>query len=305
MALNNYFKNFENTQIGTFDDVAINVYKGGTGKEAILLLHGHPESYLMWRDVAPALAQDYTVIVPDLRGYGDSSKPKGLQDHSNYSKKTMAKDMIMVLDKLNIDRFHLSGHDRGARVSHRIITDYPERVKSCTMLDIIPTYDVYRGITTMELAIKMWWWFFFVQPYDLPEKFLNSQPEYMIRSNILRKTVPGYLRENAFPDDVIQDYIRVYSNPATVHAICEDYRAGATIDLVHDEPDRVKKIKVPLNCLWGSDGNLSVYWDVLEVWKNLAGEVRGNKVSGCGHFIPEEKPEIVIAELVKFIKQNT
>lgn len=300
MAIADYFKGFKQMAIDVGDDVTIQTWVGGTGKEALLLLHGHPESHLMWHSTAPDLAKEYTVIVTDLRGYGESSKPKGLPDHSNYSKRAMAADQVEVMRQLGWTKFHVAGHDRGGRVCHRMMYDYPTHIKSCTLLDIIPTIDVYNR-TDKTVASKYWHWFFYIQPEPFPENFLGSQPEYFIRSNILRKTID----ENAFPEDVVQEYIRHYSDRATVHAIAEDYRASISIDWEHDMADRDKKIQTPILCLWGSDGNICKIWDVLDIWRQLADNVTGKGVEQCGHFVPEEKPAVVIEEIKKHIKTNS
>lgn len=303
MALSDYYKGFNHEMIDVGNDIKINTYWGGSGEEAVILLHGHPESYLTWHNVAPKLAEKYTVVVTDMRGYGDSSKPFGEPDHSTYSKREMAKDQVAVMDKLGIKKFHVAGHDRGARVCHRLIIDHADRVKSCTFLDIIPTYDVY-ATTNKDVAYKQWHWFFYTQPYDFAETILSATPEYFIRSNIQKKTIPGTLGAEAFPEDVIREYIRCYSNPATVHAIAEDYRAGMSIDLVQDEPDRERMIETPILCVWGSDGMICKTWDVLETWKKRASNVRGYEIKGCGHFLPQEKPEEIAREIAKHIEEN-
>ena len=166
MAVSDYFQGFTHKMIDV-GEVTINTWVGGKGKEAILLLHGHPESYLIWRDIAPQLAQNYTVVATDLRGYGDSSKPRGLSDHSNYSKRVMALDQVKVMETLGFTRYHIVGHDRGGRVCHRLMLDYPEKVLTCTMMDILPTYDMYQQ-TNQEFATKYWHWFFYIQKYDFP-----------------------------------------------------------------------------------------------------------------------------------------
>jgi haloacetate dehalogenase len=232
-------------------EVRINTLVGGCGKEAILMLHGHPESLLIWRDIAPALAQKYTVIATDLRGYGESSKPQGLPDHSNYSKRVMAQDQVIVMERLQFSKFHVVGHDRGARVAHRMMLDYQEKVLTCTVMDILPTNFMYEH-TNQEFATKYWHWFFYIQKYDFPERLLSSQPEHFIRTNLFNKLGPK--AKAGFPEDVIEEYIRYYSNPACVHAICEDYRASVTIDKEHDEIDRKKRITTPLLALWGFNG---------------------------------------------------
>ena len=293
MAVSDYFQGFTHKMIDV-GEVTINTWVGGKGKEAILLLHGHPESYLIWRDIAPQLAQNYTVVATDLRGYGDSSKPRGLSDHSNYSKRVMALDQVKVMETLGFTRYHIVGHDRGGRVCHRLMLDYPEKVLTCTMMDILPTYDMYQQ-TNQEFATKYWHWFFYIQPYDFPERFLGSDPEYFIRNNLLKKATPE--AQKKFPEDVLQEYIRHYSDPATVHGISEDYRAAVSIDLEHDIVDRATKIKTPLLILWGANGVVGNLWDVLQGWKNLADDVRGFGIEDCGHFVPEGQPQIVLDAL--------
>ena len=297
-----YFKGFEKHIIDT-GEVKIHAWVGGHGKEAVLLLHGHPESHLMWHGVAPELAKDYTVVIPDMRGYGESSKPHGTSDHATYSKRAMADDQVFVMKELGFDQFHIAGHDRGGRVCHRMMTDHQDKVKSATMIDIIPTIDVYNR-TDQMVATKYWHWFFYIQAEPFPENFLGSQPEYFIRSNILKKTIPGTIGKETFPEDIVQEYIRYYSNPDTVHAIAEDYRASVTVDWEMDMADRSKKVKVPVMCLWGSDGNICKIWDVVGIWSQLAENVTGYGVPGCGHFVPEEKPEITAEKIREHIERN-
>ena len=300
MAVTDYFQGFTRKKIDVGNGIIINTLVKGEGKEALLLLHGHPESYLMWHRTAPALAEDFTVVVTDLRGYGDSSKPRGLPDHSNYSKREMANDQVEVMRQLGFNEFHIAGHDRGGRVCHRMMYDHAEKIKSCTLLDIIPTIDVYNN-ANQEVATKYWHWFFYIQKEPFPETFLGNQPEFFIRNNILRKTIDN----DAFPEDVVKEYIRLYSNPDNVHAIAEDYRASATIDWALDMPDRHKKIDIPIHTLWGSDGNICKIWDVVDIWSNLANNVTGLGVEQCGHFIPEEKPQITIDEIRKHVLNNS
>lgn len=297
-----YFNGFKHVEVDT-GEVIIHTWIGGNGEEAVLLLHGHPESHLMWHKVAPELAKDYTVVIPDMRGYGESSKPKGTSDHATYSKRVMANDQVTVMQQLGFERFHIAGHDRGGRVCHRMMADHPDKVKSAVLLDIIPTIDVYDR-TDQMIATKYWHWFFYIQPEPFPENFLGSQPEYFIRSNILKKTIPGSLASDTFPEDIVQEYIRYYADPATVHAIAEDYRASATIDWEHDMADRDQKLTVPVMCVWGSDGNICQIWDVVEIWKRRALDVTGYGVPGCGHFVPEEKPEITVEKIREHIERN-
>jgi haloacetate dehalogenase len=281
--------------------VNINTLTAGKGEEAVLLLHGHPESYLIWRGVAPKLAEKYTVVVTDLRGYGDSDKPFGLPDHSTYSKRTMAADQVAVMQALGHKKFHLCAHDRGARVGHRLLLDFPDRVKSAALLDIIPTWDVFESING-DSARKYWHWFFYIRPYDFPETLLSANPEYFVRANLLSKA--GSAVKTNFPDDVMEEYIRYYSDPATVHAISEDYRAAATIDLEHDAPDRKRKCTVPLLILWGADSIVNSLCDIMAVWQKTAANVSGHAIPDCGHFIPEERPAVLAEEITTFIEKN-
>ncbi|WP_419770374.1 MAG: alpha/beta fold hydrolase [Candidatus Marinarcus sp.] len=300
MAITDYFKNFEREMID-LGEVTIHTLISRKTDEAILLLHGHPESHLIWRDIAPLLAQNYSVVATDLRGYGDSSKPKGLEDHSNYSKRVMAQDQVSVMERLGFTKFHVVGHDRGARVAHRLILDHKEKVLSCTMMDILPTYDMYEK-TNKEFATKYWHWFFYIQPVGFPERLLGADPEYFIRRNLLNKV--NKESEKMFPEDVIQEYIRHYSDPACVHAISEDYRASNSIDLLHDEANRNVKFETPLLVLWGANGVVGNIWDVLEGWKEFAKDVTGFAVPNCGHFVPEEQPQIVYDALIGFLEKH-
>ena len=302
MAISDYFQGFERKLIEVEKDIFINTLVGGVGGEVILLLHGHPESYLIWRDIAPFLAQTYTVVATDLRGYGDSSKPHGLEDHSNYSKRVMAQDHVTLMQKLGFSKYHVVGHDRGGRVAHRLILDHPEKVLTCTLMDILPTYDMYEQ-TNREFATKYWHWFFYIQKYDFPERMLGTHPEYFIRTNLLNKVGPD--AQKMFPEDVIQEYIRHYSDPSCVHGICEDYRASDSIDLEHDKIDREHKITTPLLVLWGGKGVVGKLWDVLEGWKKFALNVRGFGVSECGHFVPEEKPQVCLDAMLEFFKDSS
>lgn len=185
-----YFPGFRQSFVTVDDGVCLNVLKGGTGKNAILLVHGHPETHLMWRFLAEELAKRFTVVMPDIRGYGDSSKPEGLPDHSNYSKRTMSNDLIAVMKSFGIRSFHAAGHDRGARVLHRMAADHSELLLSCTLMDILPTYDMYAA-TNEEFATKYWHWFFYIQGKGFPETFLGADPDYFIRYNLNLKIGPA------------------------------------------------------------------------------------------------------------------
>ena len=287
------FETFEQTQINTSGSI-INLVKGGNGFP-LLLLHGYPETHLMWHKIAPRLAQEFTVVVPDLRGYGDSSKPQGDLDHYNYSKRAMAQDMVEVMTQLGFEEFFVVGHDRGARVGHRMALDHVQRVKKLAVLDIAPTYKMYMT-ADKTFATVYYHWFFLIQPYDLPERLIGSQPEYYLRSFLVR----GSADAAAFTPEVVEEYVRCFSDPATIHATCEDYRASATIDLLHDEADMSQKVICPLLALWSEKGFVGHKYDVLETWRERASNVRGGTLPG-GHFIPEESPEETYRALREFL----
>jgi haloacetate dehalogenase len=258
----------------------------------LLLLHGYPQTHAMWHVVAPALARDYTVVCPDLRGYGDSSKPKGLPDHSNYAKRAMSQDMAEVMAKLGHRAFHLVGHDRGARVAHRLARDHGERVKSLTVLDIVPTLKMYEN-TTQAFATAYYHWFFLIQKPPLPEQLLAGHaPGYVL--DRLGKGAP-------FARAARREYERAFRDAKCIHATCEDYRASAGIDLEHDRKDLKRKLRMPLLVLWGKRGVIERFFDPLGAWREVAVDVRG-KALDCGHFLPEEKPKEVLAELRKFLR---
>jgi haloacetate dehalogenase len=290
------FEEFKSTRIDT-GGVEINVKYAGKGKP-ILLLHGYPQTHAMWYKLAPRLvAQNYSVVVTDLRGYGESSRPIGLADHSNDSKRAMASDQVKVMEELGFDTFDLVGHDRGARVAHRLLLDYPDKVRSCTMMDITPTYDMYKT-TDMAFARGYYHWFFLIQPFDLPERLIGSHPEFYLRSLLNSwSRNPG-----SFDEEVVVEYVRCFLQPGAVHSTCEDYRAAATIDMEHDEQDRDKRIDVPMLILWGGKGLVGRLYDVLSVWRERAANVVGGPLP-CGHFLPEEAPEETYQALLEFLKK--
>ncbi len=287
------FPGFDAGKIRT-QGATINLVAGGAGPP-VLLLHGYPETHVMWHKVAPALARDFTVVCPDLRGYGDSSKPRGLPDHSNYAKRAMANDMVEVMQKLGHASFHVVGHDRGARVGHRLARDHGKRVRTLTVLDISPTLKMYEA-TDMAFATAYYHWFFLIQPAPLPEKLLaRDVPGY-----ILGRIGRGKRSLKHFSSAARRAYVRAFRDPRTVHATCEDYRAAATIDLVHDRRDRRRKLTMPVLVLWGRDGVIARLFDPLRDWREVARRVSGRALP-CGHFIPEEAPRQTIAELRRFL----
>ena len=288
------FPGFQRKRVRT-SGAAIHLVHGGRG-DPVLLLHGYPQTHAMWHKVAPELARDYTVVCPDLRGYGDSSKPKGLPDHANYAKRAMALDMAQVMSALGHERFHVVGHDRGGRVGHRLARDHGRRVRSLTVLDISPTLKMYAN-TSMQFAKAYWHWFFLIQEAPMPERMLEGQAPFYI----LKRLGRGKSGLKHFSKQAMAQYVRAFRDPRTLHATCEDYRAAATIDLVHDQKDRAK-LKMPVLALWGKHGVIEALFDCLADWREVAADVRGRALP-CGHFIPEEKPRELLAELRRFLRQ--
>lgn len=263
---------------------------GGSGP-ALLLLHGFPQTKAIWHQVAPALAKHFTVVVSDLRGYGQSSKPASAQDHSTYSKRFMAADQVALMKHLGHDQFFLLGHDRGGRVSHRLAMDHPECVKKLMVLDISPTLTMYEN-TTMEFARGYWHWFFLIQPNPVPETLIGANPEFWLINHMGRHAGTGIFSQERWAE-----YLAGVADPLGLLAMCEDYRAAATIDLLHDRQDRQegKTLNIPLHVLWGQHGLVNQCFKPLEDWKLVASQVTGKAVP-CGHYIPEELPELVAQE---------
>jgi haloacetate dehalogenase len=289
------FEGFERVRVGA-RDAEINAVRGGAGPP-VLLLHGYPQTHAMWHLVAPRLAEDFTVVATDLRGYGDSSKPFGSENHATYSKRAMAADGVQVMESLGFPSFGVVGHDRGGRVGHRMALDHPDSVTRLAVLDIVPTRHVYATVGK-DLATAYYHWFFFIQPYDLPETLIGADPGYY-----LRKKLGGWGTSlDTFAPEALAEYERCF-DPATIHASCEDYRAAASIDLVHDDADRDegRKVACPLLTLWGGRGVMERLYDVQEVWRGYADDVRGKPIDG-GHFLAEERPEETTQELAHFLK---
>lgn len=281
------FERFELAMIDT-GEATIRVRHGGSGPP-LLLLHGHPQTHAMWHRVAPRLAQDFTVIVPDLRGYGDSSKPPTTPDHEPYSKRAMARDQVALMRHFGFARFAVAGHDRGGRVAYRLALDHPERVTRLAVLDIIPTGEAFRR-ADMAFALGYWHWFFLAQPAPLPENLIGGNPEgYYFRGD-----------RSIFAPEALADYLRCTSDPATIHAMCEDYRAGATFDFPLDEADRGnRRIACPVLTLWGRRGALEQWYDVPAIWRDWAADVTGQAID-CGHYLAEEAPDETYAALQTF-----
>jgi haloacetate dehalogenase len=260
----------------------------------LLLLHGHPQTHVTWRKVAPALAERFTVVAADLRGYGDSSKPDGGAGHADYAKRRMAADQVALMRLLGHRRFGLVGHDRGGRVAHRMALDHADAVERLVVIDIAPTATMYAR-TDKEFATRYFWWFFLIQPAPLPERLIAADPEFFLRHHIDRQLkTPGATEPAAFAE-----YLRCYNDPATRHAICEDYRAAATIDLADDAADADARIAAPLLALWGAKGTVGALYDVLATWREKALQVDGRAMD-CGHSPQEEIPAETIAALFDF-----
>ena len=274
--------------------IEISYLIGGNGPP-LLLLHGFPQTKAIWSQVAPELAKNFTVVAADLRGYGASSMPHGKTDHSTYSKRSMAADQHALMKSLNFNQFFLLGHDRGGRVSHRLAMDFPESVLRLMVLDISPTLTMYDN-TTMQFAKGYWHWFFLIQPEPVPETLIGANPEFWLKNHMGRHAGTGI-----FSSDRWAEYLAGASHPESMHAMCEDYRAAATIDLIHDRSDRAagKKLKMPLTVLWGEHGLVNQCFKPLEDWKAVANDVAGKAVPS-GHYIPEEIPELLLAEAREF-----
>jgi haloacetate dehalogenase len=297
-----YFPGFKTEQIKTSGTTIHTVYGGNKNGPPLLLLHGIPETHVLWRKVAPALAQDYFLVMPDLRGYGDSGKPAGGGDHFAYSKRAMAQDQVEVMKHLGFEKFVLVGHDRGGRAAHRMALDHPEVLTKLVILDIVPTYLLYQHIT-QEFATIFYHWFLLVQPPPFPETIVQNSAEYFLKCTLLwlgghpiTETVPDFVGPEVF-----QEYLRTFRNPETIRAICEDYRAAASIDLEHDKADLDKKIQCPLLVLWSEKGPFHRMYNVLQTWQDRAISARGRAMP-TGHFLPEQMPDELTQELKIFLR---
>jgi haloacetate dehalogenase len=274
-------------------DVSLRVRVGGSGPP-LLLLHGYPETHLMWAPVAAALAADFTVVAPDLRGYGESSKPADVPGHESYGKRAMALDALGLMRRLGFDRFDVAGHDRGGRVAYRLALDHPLAVRRLTVLDVIPTGEVWARADD-RFALGYWHWGFLAQPAPVPETIIGRDPEWFF----FDIQFGGILR--SFAPEALADYARCARDPAVVHAVCEDYRAGATCDRRYDDEDRAAAhtIGCPMQVLWGAKGALAAWYDPVAVWRDWAGDVTGSAVDS-GHFLVEEQPGQTLAALQAF-----
>ena len=283
----------EKQHINVAKNINIAICSKGAGPP-LLLLHGYPQTGYMWHKIAPRLAEDFTVVVADLRGYGDSDKPTSSEDHAVYSKRAMAADMMAVMTALGHSQFFIAGHDRGGRVAHRLARDYPQAVTKLAVLDIAPTAMMY-DTTDMHFATSYYHWFFLIQPAPFPETLIGSDPKFFLET----KMQHWGKDRTAITNDAFDEYLRCFSNPDTIHASCEDYRASASIDLEHDAADVGLKLDIPLLVLWGATAMVGNKYDMLCAWQEVATDVTGFAVPG-GHYLPEESPDETYQALLDF-----
>jgi len=294
--MNDLFPGFTAHPIDTAPGVQLFARCGGQGSP-LLVLHGHPQTHAIWHRVAPELARHFSVVLADLRGYGESSKPAGGPDHTHYSKRTMAADLVTLMRALGHERFAVLAHDRGARVAHRLAMDHPQAVSRMTLLDIAPTLAMYEQ-TDETFARAYWHWFFLIQRAPTPERLIEASPRGWMQATM---GVRGDL--DAFDPRALAEYERCLSLPGAAHAVCEDYRAAATIDLTHDRADRAagRRLVQPLQVLWGERGIIARCFDALAEWRRVATDVRGGALP-CGHYIPEEAPQGLVDVALPFLR---
>ncbi len=294
---------FEGFELTTHDvpGGTLRLRQGGSGPP-LLLLHGNPQTHAMWHAVAPALARRFTVVAPDLRGYGGSFKPPATSDHAPYAKREMAGDMAALMSGLGFDRFQVASHDRGARVAHRLALDVPDRVEKLAVMDIVPTIEHFER-TDMSFALGYYHWFWFAQPHPFPESLINQAPETWFAAQTGRSSgIPAF-----FHPEALADYLDAARNPAAITGMCEDYRAAATIDLVHDRASRAegKRVQCPMLVLWGAKGFVGSWYDPIAIWQAYCSDPMTAPVTGgpveSGHYLAEEAPEAVLGWLESFL----
>lgn len=289
------FEGFEERRIDT-GETEIFLRTGGSGPP-LLLLHGYPQSHACWHRVAPLLAERHTLVCPDLRGYGRSGCPPSDPAHETYAKRAVARDQVRVMQALGFERFDVCGHDRGGRVAHRLARDFPDAVRRLALLDIMPTWETWEEYDR-KAALGAYHWQFLAQPFDLPERLVGHEPDFY-----LRWTLNSWAATKDFwSAEAYGDYLAAFRQPERFHAMCEDYRAGAGLDLEHDAADRERKLAMPLLVLWGGGHGRKEHWPFLDVWRQNAEDVSGGPVA-CGHFLPEEAPEETARALAGFLAE--
>lgn len=291
------FEGYERKRVKT-SGAEIALVRGGEGPP-LLLLHGYPQTRAIWHKVAPLLSPHFTLIIPDLRGYGASSKPESDSEHRAYSKRTMALDMVEAMAALGFPRFDLAGHDRGGRVAYRLALDHPERIRRLATLDIVPTLEQFERLNRFS-ARQAYHWYFLAQPAPFPETLIGRDPDFFLTHTLESWCgTPG-----AFTPEALAAYCEAFRDPAMIHATCEDYRAGIACDCEYDEQDRkaARKIAAPMLALWGAHGRPNRGMGLLEIWKTWAADVIGAPLD-CGHFIPEERPDALAAQLNEFFRR--
>lgn len=290
-------QDFESHSVDVGDDIAIFAKSAGSGPP-VLLLHGYPQTHMCWHKVAPQIVEaGYRVIVPDLRGYGASSKPASNETHAPYSKRAMAQDQLALMRNLGHERFLLVGHDRGGRVAHRLAADHSDAVEKLAIVDIAPTLAMYEG-TDMAFARAYYHWFFLIQPSPLPEQLIGAEAEFFLK----RKLKAWASSDAIFSKDAMTSYLDAFKKPETIHASCEDYRASASIDLDHARADIAegRKIQCPVLSLWGARGFAAKSYDMLQTWQEVSSQTVTGEGLDCGHFVPEEKPAETTKALLNF-----
>lgn len=285
--------NFNQEQLQV-NGVTINLQHGGEGPP-MLLLHGFPQTHVIWHKLADRLAQHYTLVMPDLRGYGDSSKPKGAPDHSNYSKRTMAQDMIEVMRALGYTAFDLCAHDRGGRVAHRLALDHPDAVKKLMIVDISPTRTMYEQ-TDQAFATAYFHWFFLIQPFPFPETLLGNNALFFLQCALgLASNGAKFIDEEA-----MAEYARCFCKPEAIHGACEDYRAAASIDLEHDRDHDVKKLTCPTHVVWGEHGVIGRMFNPIADWQAKCEKTVSGKALPAGHFLADQVPGLLLEQMLAF-----
>lgn len=284
-------------------DIRLFVRLGGSAqKPPLLLLHGYPQTSAMWHLMAPLLADEWQLIIPDLRGYGRSDKPPSDEAHETYSKRAMAGDLVNLMAGLGHDRFSILSHDRGARVAHRLGLDYPDVVRAITMLDIAPTREMYAE-TSMGFAAAYWHWFFLIQPAPLPETIIAKDADNFWQRKCFNQIYQQIGDAHSFSDAALAEYLAAFRDKDTIRATCEDYRAAATIDIAHDDADEGRKLSMPLQLLWAEGGAVNRYFDVLKLWNERADIVEGQTVK-ASHYMPEEIPATLSALIAPFLGRH-